>query len=59
MKTRFKHILASDDIMLSFPNLSNPFILQTDASGSAIGYVLDQKENVLIKLVKIWWKDTH
>ena len=48
---KLKTILSSD-VILSFPNLEKPFILQTDASGAAIGFVLGQEENGIIKPVK-------
>ena len=46
-----KRILSSD-VLLSFPDLDKPFILQTDASETAIGFVLGQEENGIIKPVK-------
>lgn len=39
-----KHALVTTPI-LRFPDMNKPFILSTDASGSALGYVLGQKDD--------------
>lgn len=40
---RLKQALVSTPI-LRFPDMNKPFVLSTDASGSAIGYILGQKD---------------
>ena len=50
-----KQVLLSDTL-LKFPDLENPFIFQTDASGSAIGFVLGQEEDGIIKPINLGGK---
>ena len=49
-----KQVLQSDTL-LKFPDLENPFILQTDASGPAIGFVLGQEEGGTRPSVRVHW----
>ena len=40
---KLKKLLASEDILLLYPNFAKPFDLTTDASSHAIGAVLSQE----------------
>lgn len=40
---KIKRILASEDVLLQYPDYSQPFELTTDASSTALGAVLSQK----------------
>ena len=42
--TTLKQALVTTPI-LAYPNMRDPFILSTDASGTAIGYILEQKDD--------------
>ena len=41
---RLKHLMTSKPVVLAYPRFDKPFILYTDASDYAIGYVLGQKD---------------
>jgi len=39
---KLREILASEDVLLSYPDFTKPFDLTTDASGLGLGAVLSQ-----------------
>ena len=50
---KLKKLLASDDILLLYPNYVKPFDLTTDASSHAIGAVLSQEGRPITMISRI------
>lgn len=50
---RLKDVLASEDVILAYPNFKKPFDLTTDASGHGLGAVLSQNGRPITLISRI------